>query len=109
MIVWSRRYRIENLNKRTLVGVIEADALHNFTHNIVVVGLGARGDLTEDLDHTSGDSGFCKEEKKWWQACENVSVGWGGDGIPPKEGNRVARCPKAKKKIDEHAPHATLA
>lgn len=45
-------------SKRTLVGVVEADALDDVTDNIVVVGLSSGGDLSEDVDHTGGNGGL---------------------------------------------------
>lgn len=43
---------------RTLVRVIETDALDDFTDDVRVVGLGGGGDLSEDHDHTSGGGGL---------------------------------------------------
>ena len=39
--------------------MIEANALDDLTDDVVVVGLGSRGNLTEDHDHTSGDGSLC--------------------------------------------------
>lgn len=78
--------------ERTLVGVIEANALDDLTDNIVVVGLGGGGDLTEDHDHTSGDGSLCEHIAK-----QRVSTGG-------KRG-QVERAKKGEK----DAPQATLA
>lgn len=59
---------------RTLVGVVEANALHNLTNNVVVVGLGSGGDLTEDVDHTSGDGSLCEVARGFWSAREGAEV-----------------------------------
>lgn len=47
------------MEERTLVGVVEANLLHGLTDDIVEVGLSGGRDLSEDVDHTSGDGGLC--------------------------------------------------